>query len=213
MGSDRTFLAFSGIALGMVALGMMAMMVSARVRKEAASGSTPSLSELQGRFDHEDDAVRKAKLIQKLGDAQFEALHAAEKAEDYNTAGVTLEKYRDNVRAALAGLQKAHPDAERQSNGYRQLQMHLNRGIHEVEEALRAAPDEYKPPLQLVRMDLTGMNDELLLLLFPRQPDAKAGVTPSVAPGVTPDEKPDVKPGVKPGTKPGAKPDLKEVRL
>ncbi len=184
MGIDRSLLAF-----GVVALGMMAILASAKVRTEAAGGSTPTLNELQDKFDHEEDAVRKAKLLQKLGDAQFDALHAAEKTEDYNTAGLTLEKYRDNVHAALAGLKKVHPDAERQSNGYRQLQMHVNRGIREVEDALRGAPEEFKPPLQLVRMDLTGMNDELLRLLFPRQPGAK------------PDAKPDVKADVKPGVK------------
>jgi len=57
--------------------------------------------------------------------------------------------------------------------------------LREVEDALRAAPEEFKPPLQLVRVDLTGMNDELLRLLFPRQPNAK--------PDGTPDAKPDVK--------------------
>jgi hypothetical protein len=175
MGIDRSFLAIS-----LVALGMMAILASAKATTEAAGGSTPTLNELQEKFDHEDDAVRKAKLLQKLGDAQFDALHAAEKAEDYNTAGVTLEKYRDNVHAALAGLKKAHPDAERQSNGYRQLQMHVNRGIREVEDALRGAPEEFKPPLQLVRMDLMGMNDELLRLLFPRQPGAKTDAKPGV---------------------------------
>ena len=180
MGIDRSFLAIS-----VVALGMMAILASAKATTEAAGGSTPTLNELQEKFDHEEDAVRKAKLLQKLGDAQFDALHAAEKAEDYNTAGVLLEKYRDNVHAALAGLKKAHPDAERQSNGYRQLQMHVNRGIREVDDALRGAPEEFKPPLHLVRMDLTGMNDELLRLLFPRQPGAK------------PDAKSDLKPGVK----------------
>ena len=141
----------------------------------AAGGATQPLSELQERFDHEDNPVRKAKLIQKLGDAQFDALHAAEKAEDYAAVGVTLEKYRDNIRVALEALRKEHPDAERNSNGYRQLQIHAHRGVKEVEEALRVAPDEFKPPLELVRQDLVAMDDKMLELLFPSPPakDAK----------------------------------------
>jgi hypothetical protein len=133
----------------------------------AARPATQPLSELQEKFDHEDNPVRKAKLIQKLGDAQFAALHAAEKADDYTTVGLTMEKYRDNVRAALDGLQKDHPDAERNSNGYRQMQMHLRRGVREVEEALLSSPEEFKPPLELVRKDLIAMDDKLLELLFP----------------------------------------------
>jgi chromosome segregation ATPase len=156
-----------------------------------------SLSELQQKFDHEDNAVHRAKQIQKLGDAQFTAMHAAEKVEDYNTVGVTLEKYRDNVREALEGLKKEHPDAERRSNGYRQLQIHLRRGLREVEEALRAAPDEFKPPLQLVRTDLTSMDDELLILLFPKRLSTKPD--PKLDPKIDPKLEPrlDPKPGPK----------------
>jgi len=154
-----------------------------------ATAATQSLSELQERFDHEDNAVRKAKMMQKLGDAQFDALHAAEKAEDYTTVGVTFEKYRDNVRAALAGLKKEQPDAERKSNGYRQLQMHVHRGVREVDEALLASPDEYRPPLELVRQDLIAMDDEMLRLLFPNRPERK----PNTKPVTQPDPKSNLK--------------------
>ncbi|MGA2419403.1 MAG: hypothetical protein ABSG69_04925 [Candidatus Acidiferrum sp.] len=162
MRSVRSFLA------KVVVVGAMSILAAAAgAVSPGAGGKTQTLAELQAKFDHEENAVRKAKLIEKLGDAQFEALHAAEKAEDYSAVGLTLEKYRDNVDAALAGLKKEHPDAERQSNGYRQLQMHLRRGIREVREALVTSPEEFRPPLELVEKDLTGMDDELLRMLFP----------------------------------------------
>jgi hypothetical protein len=131
------------------------------------AGSTQPLEELQQRFDREGNAVHKAKLISKLGDAQFAALHSAESAEDYLAVGTIMEKYRDNIRAAFAALEKEHPDASRNSSGYRELQMHTRRGIREVADALRSAPDEFKPPLELVRRDLVTMNDKMLELLFP----------------------------------------------
>jgi len=90
-------------------------------------GGTESLADLQARFDRETNGVRKAKLIEKLGDAQLEEARRAGKTGDYNAVGMTLEKYRDNVRAAIEALKKQHPDAEKQSNGYRQLQMHVRR--------------------------------------------------------------------------------------
>jgi hypothetical protein len=74
------------------------------------------------------------------------------------------------VRAALEALKKQHADAERHSNGYRQLQFHVRRGIREVEDALLMAPDPYKPPLEIVRRDLIAMDDELIKLLFPTHP-------------------------------------------
>jgi hypothetical protein len=142
------------------------------------TGAAQSLADLQARFDHESSGVHKAKLFQKLADAQMEEARRAGKASDYNTLGVTLEKYRDNVRDTVEALKKQHPDAERQSNGYRQLEMHVRKGIREVDDALLVSPEAFKPPLQLVRQDLMGLDDELLKMLFPRRPLEHHGATP-----------------------------------
>jgi hypothetical protein len=128
------------------------------------------LTDLQTRFDNEPNAVHKAKMIEKLGDAQFVEARRAEKAGDNSTVGLTMEKYRDNVRAALEALKKQHPNAEKQPNGYRQLEIHVRKGIRETAESLLAAPETFKPPLQIVRVDLIAMDDELLRLLFPLRP-------------------------------------------
>jgi hypothetical protein len=129
-----------------------------------------TLSDLQARFDRETRGVQKAKLAGKVGDAQFEEARRAGKEGNYNAVGLTLEKYRDNVRTALEALKKQHPDAEKQSNGYRQLQMHVRKGIREVDECLLVSPEGYKPPLQIVRQDLIALDDEMLKMLFPRRP-------------------------------------------
>jgi len=129
-----------------------------------------NLADLQARFDRETSGVQKAKQVGKLGDAQFEEARRSGKAGDYNAVGLTLEKYRDNVRAAIDALKKQHPDAEKQSNGYRQLEIHVRKGIRELDESLLVSPESYKPPLQIVRHDLIGMDGELLKMLFPRRP-------------------------------------------
>ncbi|MGB7280812.1 MAG: hypothetical protein WBE13_01015 [Candidatus Acidiferrum sp.] len=135
------------------------------------------MSELQAKFDSETNSVHKAKMIQKLGDAEFEEAGRAEKAGDYSKMGLLLEKYRDNVRVASEALLKANPDGERHPNGYKQLEMHLQKGLREMDEFLLEAPDPYKPPLQLVRKDLLNMDDKLLRCLFPEHPLAKPRTT------------------------------------
>lgn len=139
---------------------------------------TESVAELQARFDRETDSVRKAKILVRLGDAQFEKARRAGKEDDNNTVDLTLERYRDNVRAALEALKKQHPDAEKHSNGYRQLEIHLRNGIREVEDSMIAAPAPYKPPLEIVRQDLIAMDEELIKLLFPRRPAERHRPTP-----------------------------------
>ena len=162
----------TGTSLGAVC-GLLALLVF------TTSGVAQSLADLQARFDRETSGVQKAKLMTKLGEAQFEEARRAGKAGEYDSLGLTLEKYRDNVRAAVDALKKQHPDAERQSNGYRQLEIHLRKAIREVDETILVSPEGYKPPLQIVRQDLIAMDDELLKCLFPRRPVEKHEATPA----------------------------------
>ncbi len=148
----------------------------------AAVLAADKLSELQARFDSETNGVHKAKMLQKLGDAEFEEASRAEKSGDYSTVGLIMEKYRDNVRAASQVLEKENPDGERHPGGYKQLEMHVQKGLRQVDEILIVAPEEYKPPLQLVRKDLLSLDDELLRFLFPRRHENKSQAPPSPAP-------------------------------
>ena len=132
-----------------------------------------TLAELQAHFDRESNPVKKAKLLVKLGDAEFEEARRAGREGDNNTVDATMEKYRDNVRTAFEALKKQHPDAEKHSNGYRQMEIHVKEGIREVEDSMIAAPAPYKPPLQIVRQDLINMDEELIRLLFPHRPADK----------------------------------------
>ena len=136
----------------------------------AALGAADQISQLQARFDHENNSVRKAKLLEKLGDAQFDATRHASQANDYQSVDLILEKYRDNARVAMDALKREHPDAERHTSGFKQLQMHIHRSLRELDEALLVSPPEFKPPLELVKRDLVAMDDELLKMLFPRRP-------------------------------------------
>ena len=154
----------------------------------AATGSlaTDKLSELQARFDSEASGVHKAKMLQRLGDAEFEEASRAEKAGDYTTVDLLMEKYRDNVRAASEAIEKESPDGEHHPGGYKQLEMHVQKGLRQVDEILLVVPPEFKPPLQLVRKDLLTLDDELLRFLFPRRHENKPAA-PIVSPGTPPD--------------------------
>ncbi len=132
-------------------------------------------AELQSRFDHESNSVHKAKLFEKLSDEQLAEVRHASQASDYNAVGTIMEKYRDNARAAVDALKKEHPNADHQLNGYKQLQIHIRRAIRDIKETVLLAPDEYKPPLELVEHDLSLIDDELLQRLFPSPPQQSGG--------------------------------------
>src|ERR1700693_6224216 len=150
-----------------------------------AAAAAENLGEMQARFDHEPNPVHRAKLLEKLGDAEFDEARRAYKANDLTTVATVLEKYRDNVRVALDGLRKKRSNAERDSNGYRQLEIHVRRGIREADEIILRVPDVYQPPLQIVRRDLDSMDRELIRMLFhhrDEQPAAPKGSEPATSP-------------------------------
>lgn len=132
-----------------------------------SSVTTDNPADLQAHFDAEPNSVHKAKLFEKLGDAQFAETRRASQAGEFPQVGVIFEKYRDNARIVMDALKKQHPDAEHQLGGYKQLQIHIHRGIRELDESLLVSPPEFKPPLQIVREDLVSMDEELLHLIFP----------------------------------------------
>jgi succinate dehydrogenase flavin-adding protein (antitoxin of CptAB toxin-antitoxin module) len=149
----------------------------------ATSAGADKLSDMQARFDHEKNPVHRAKLLEKLGDAEFDEARRAFKANDLSAVDTVLEKYRDNVRVAFEGLKKKSSDAEKSSNGYRQLEIHVRRGIREADEIILRVPEEYQPPLQIVRRDLDAMDKELIHMLFHHRdeqpPAAPKGADPA----------------------------------
>jgi hypothetical protein len=149
----------------------LSLLFSFTPARAVSSGET--LEELQRRFDNEADGVSKAKMLRKLGDAQFVREREAVKAGDFSTAALIMEKYRDNVRAALEAVKKAHPDGERNPAGYKQLEFHIESGLREVQDLLSAAPEPYLPPLEIVKADLVALDNETLHRLFPRRPGEK----------------------------------------
>jgi hypothetical protein len=162
------------------------IVVAVTVAAGTIRGASDDVKSLQARFDRETNSVHKARLLEKLGDAQLEETRRASQASDYKTIGLVMEKYRDNARAAVAALKKDHPDAERHTNGFKQLQIHVHKSLREVDEVLVIAPDEYRPPLEIVRQDLASLDDELLEMLFPRHPAEKKPAKRSTGAGASP---------------------------
>jgi hypothetical protein len=154
------------------------------------------LEDLQQRFDKESHAASKVKALDKLADAQFDTARKAAGANDFNTVGLTFEKYRDNVRASLELLKKQEPDVDKHVGPYRQLELELRKGIRELEDTMLVAPPEVQPPLQLVHKDILAMDNELIALLFPRrtQDPEKVPPVPEAKPKDADPKDPETKP-------------------
>ncbi len=153
--------------MSLLALGVLLPAISANIATEAVTAD--KVSELQSRFDLENHATSKIKVLEKLGQAQFASSNSAQKEGNFGDIGLICEKFRDNVRAAFALLKNQVPDAEKHPEGYRHLELLTRRGIREVEDLLIIVPAEIRPPIEIVRGDLIQTDDELIRLLFPRR--------------------------------------------
>lgn len=148
---------------------MVVLVGAALLACGVAFAAADKLKELQTHFDRENHAGAKIKDLQKLGALEFDAATQASKANDFVSVGLIFEKYRDNVRQAFELLRKQEPDADRHPGGYRQLELEVRQGIREVEDTLLVAPEDLRPPLEIVRKDLIDMDDALIRQLFPRR--------------------------------------------
>src|SRR5260370_10598971 len=91
------------------------LVLSARLGLCCASvAAQDRVAALQAEFDRETNAVRKAKLIHKLGDAQFQEARRYGDGGDYDAVAKRMEGYRDDAKAALSNLQAFHPAVQRQ---------------------------------------------------------------------------------------------------
>lgn len=128
------------------------------------------VAQLQAQFQAESNPVRKAKALSKLAEAQWELMHRAIVASDYAQALRILQQYRDEVRAAEAALKASGVDAERKPAGFKQLQIHLRKSLRDLDQTILAMPEDQREPFEAVRRELTGIDEELVGLLFPRRP-------------------------------------------
>jgi len=158
---------------------LVVLLGAALLSCSVALATADKLRELQEHFDRANHAGAKIKDLQKLGALEFDAATQASKTGDFIAVGLIFEKYRDNVRQAFELLKKQEPDADRHSSGYRQLELEVRQGIREVEDTLLVAPEDVRPPLEIVRKDLIETDDVLIHLLFPRRSKDPEKVPPA----------------------------------
>lgn len=118
-------------------------------------------------FDQEANPVRKAKAFEKVGQGLISQFGQQAADGNFEAALHTLTDYRDGAKTALVGLQATGVDAERHSDGFRQLQICLRKSIWELERTMKLIPDDRRATFKAVTDNLSEMQSKLEHLLFP----------------------------------------------
>ena len=136
----------------------------------AVRADQDATAELQSRFEHETDAVHKAKLIQPLGEAQFEEIRVDVDGGNYPDAVRILDRYRDEARSCVERLDAKKINAAKHSSGFKELQISLQEALRRLDEIVVELTADQQPEFASVRGDLQKMDDHLVQELFPSSP-------------------------------------------
>jgi len=127
----------------------------------------------RAKFEQETDPVRKARTMPKFGDALLDQMGEQLQKAEVEAALNTLEEYRDAIVKSHAGLKASGINAEKKPSGFKQLEIHVRRGLSRLEDLILAVPLEQREALEEIRKQLEQVDRELLEMLFPRRPAKK----------------------------------------
>ena len=156
------------IALSALAAGIM---VGSAFPRVPAAPQDRAVADLQSRFAHEPDPVRKARILQQLGDAEFQEIERDFLAERLPEALKALNQYRDDARSCEKQLDAKRIDAEQHPAGFKQLQFSLRDSLRRLDDLLVTLTSDDQSPFQPARKDIDEMNRHLIHELFPHQPE------------------------------------------
>jgi hypothetical protein len=128
---------------------------------------------LLDQYRHENDPVRKARLLVKLGDDEVELAKKQLQGGDDVASLDTLENYRGQVEQTIAGLKATGVDAEKKPGGFKELQISLRENVRRVDDLIFSLPADKRPFFREARTALANMQNDLIDALFPRRGSVK----------------------------------------
>lgn len=128
------------------------------------------LAKDQARFERETDPVHKAKLMVKLGRAEFDEIEAQAGSNNLAQAAGRLKQYQSQVDSVSKALDATKRNAAKHAAGFLQLQVSVRESLRRLNNILVGLTSDQQKPFLDVRDDLEGINRHLMLELFPSQP-------------------------------------------
>lgn len=133
------------------------------------------MQEYKDKYEKETDPVRKAKALGNYGDAQIQHFVREAAAENFDAASALLTAYRNEVRTVFDALKATGNDAEKKSDGFKELEYHLRKTLWQIDRTLPSIPFDRREALQEIHDELGRIHTELIHLLFPREAGKKSG--------------------------------------
>jgi len=128
------------------------------------------VAQLRSRFERESDPVHKAKQMPPLGEEQFKEIREKVRAGQIPDALPILDQYRGEAEACAKALDDSGINAEKHSDGFKQLEISLREALRRINEMLPTMTSDEQPPFLEARTELTDVDQHLVHELFPQRP-------------------------------------------
>ena len=129
--------------------------------------------ELRARFERETNPVRRAKMMQKLGAAEFRDIENDVADARFAMAATMLHQYRLEVEQCSKELDATGDNAEKHPDGFKQLQISIRESLERLDRLISTMTASQQVPLRADRNRLEELNSHLLEELFPQAPNRR----------------------------------------
>lgn len=128
-------------------------------------------AEFHARFMQENDPMRRAQGMPKLGEAEFDEIARDTDAGKIPEALELLKEYRDEIASCEKSLDARKIDAERHPRGYKQMEISLRESLRKLNSLMVSFTTDEQAPFAEVRESLQELNRHLMRELFPKGPN------------------------------------------
>jgi hypothetical protein len=136
----------------------------------ASTAAPDNIGGLRGRFERETDAVRKAKLMPQLGEAQFREIRDKVRAGQFPEAVAELERYQTEAQECEHVLDASGIDAAKHPGGFKELEISIRESLRRLNEMVHSMASDEQEPFLKTREELSEMDERLVQRLFPKRP-------------------------------------------
>jgi hypothetical protein len=123
--------------------------------------------ELLARFERETNPVNRAKLMPKLGSAEFREIETDVANREFESAAKLLHQYHAQVERCSKELDQANLNAVKKPAGFKQLQISVREALERLDRLISKMTIDEQARFRHDRDDLEELNSHLLQELFP----------------------------------------------
>lgn len=151
----------------LVCICMLGFMVgvpaqSKRVEKDLAQDKV--------KYEKADNPVDRAKAFEKLGREEYVAARQALDSGNTDEALQFIADYNEQATDTHKALLKTGVDPEKQSNGFRQLQISIRERERDLKDLIGRVTFDQRAPFEKLERAMDSLNQKLMLELFPSRP-------------------------------------------